>query len=74
MKYKNRFAIKKEASVMGIIEKMRLDGKKGNMTLIIEGEGSMTNYSNPSMASSDTVAPWAEYSGQIKKLSCRNRV
>ncbi len=47
----------------------RLDGKKGNMTLIIEGEGSMTNYSNPSMASSDTVAPWAEYSGQIKKLS-----
>ena len=47
----------------------KLDGKKGSMTLVIEGEGSMANYSNPSMASSENVAPWAEYSGQIKKLT-----
>ena len=47
----------------------KLEGKKGSLTLVIEGEGSMTNYSNPAMASSDNVAPWAEYSGQIKKLT-----
>lgn len=73
--WSNELTVAAESSVLSLQGNIgggvtyRLEGKKDNMTLSIEGSGAIKDFENPTLATSTNAAPWADYAKQIKTLN-----